>query len=171
MKETEEGTSVVYALASWDDDNPADYLMAGWWAEFPGQHLPELSFEGSIRYGIVDGPEIDPANPPALPTEGQATYVGQAGGIYSYAPGTDRGEDERVAVLDEYFGTVTLAANFSDGTLSGCIGAPGIWRRNAPISGFSSGMKFATCNPLPKTTKFTLKRRPFRETAISSTRA
>ncbi len=125
VKETGEGTSVVYALASWDDDNPADYLMAGWWAEFPGEHLPELSFEGSIRYGVVDGPEIDPANPPALPTEGQATYVGQAGGIYSYAPGTDRGEDERVAVLDEYFGTVTLVANFSDGTLSGCIGCAG----------------------------------------------
>ena len=35
IKEVEEGTSIAYALVSWDGDDPADYLMAGWWAEFP----------------------------------------------------------------------------------------------------------------------------------------
>ena len=78
---------MAYALVSWDGDDPADYLMAGWWAEFPGQHLPELSFGDSIQYAIVDGPEIDPSNPPQLPLEGQATYVGQAGGLYAYNMG------------------------------------------------------------------------------------
>ena len=125
VKDIEEGTSVVYALTSWDDDNPADYLMVGWWAEFPGQHLPELSFEGSAQYAIYDGPETDPANPPELPLEGQATYVGQAGGLYRYVPGTDWGEAEGTPVLDEYEGTITVAADFAERTLSGCIGCVG----------------------------------------------
>ena len=30
VKDEEIGTSVVYALVSWDPEEPADYLMAGW---------------------------------------------------------------------------------------------------------------------------------------------
>ena len=79
IKGTDDGTSVAYALVSWDPGGPADYLMAGWWAEFPGQHLANLSFRDSIQYAIVDGPEIDPANPAELPLEGHATYLGHIG--------------------------------------------------------------------------------------------
>ena len=125
VKDVEEGTSVAYALVSWHDDNPADYLMAGWWAEFPDQHLPELSFRDSIQYALVDGPEIDPSNPPRLPVEGQATYVGQAGGLYTYVPGSGWGEDEGAFVLDEYEGAIAIAADFAGNTLSGCIGCVG----------------------------------------------
>ena len=96
IKDVEEGTSVAYALVSWDPQPaPADYLMAGWWAQFPGQHLPELSFSDSVQYSIVDGPEIDPADPPELPLEGQATYIGSSGGLYAYVPGTDWGGRRR----------------------------------------------------------------------------
>ena len=122
VKDVEEGTSVAYALVSWDGDNPADYLMAGWWAEFPDQHLPELSFRDSIQYAIVDGPELDPSTPPELPLEGQATYIGQAGGLYTYVPGTDWGDDAGAYVIDEYEGTVTITADFAGATLSGCTG-------------------------------------------------
>ena len=125
IKDVEEGTSVAYALVSWDGDNPADYLMAGWWAEFPDQHFPELSFRDSIQYAIVDGPEIDPATPPELPLAGQATYVGQAGGLYAYVPGTDWGDDAGAYVIDEYEGAITVTADFADATLSGCIGCTG----------------------------------------------
>lgn len=125
VKDAEDGTSVVYALVSWDPGDPADYLMAGWWAQFPGQHLPELSFRDSIQYAIVDGPEIDPATPPELPLQGQATYIGQAGGLYAYVPGSDWGEHEGAHVLDEYEGVITLAADFATNTLSGCIGCTG----------------------------------------------
>ena len=125
IKDVEEGTSVAYALVSWDGDDPADYLMAGWWAEFPGQHLPELSFRDSIQYAIVDGPEIDPSNLPQLPLEGQAAYIGQAGGLYAYNMGSDWGEDEGAYVIDEYEGEITITADFADGALSGCIGCTG----------------------------------------------
>ena len=125
VKDVKRGTSVVYALVSWDPDNPADYLMAGWWAQFPGQHLPELSLRDSIQYAIVDGPEIDPSSPPDLPLEGQATYTGQAGGLYSYVAGSDWGEDEGAYVIDEYEGVITISADFADATLSACIGCSG----------------------------------------------
>ncbi len=125
IKDAEEGTSVAYALVSWDGGNPVDYLMAGWWAEFPDQHFPELSFRDSIQYAIVDGPEIDPSTPPELPLEGQATYIGQAGGLYAYIPGTDWGDDAGAYVIDEYEGVITLTADFADATLRGCIGCAG----------------------------------------------
>ena len=125
VKDVEDGTSIAYALVSWDGDDPADYLMAGWWAEFPGQHWPDLSFADSLQYGIVDGPEIDPAVPPELPLAGQATYTGQAGGLYTYVPGSDWGEDQGASVIDEYEGAITLTADFAEATLSGCIGCAG----------------------------------------------
>ena len=125
VKDADIGTSIAYGLVSWDPRDPADYLMAGWWAQFPGQHLPELSFKDSLQYAIVDGPEIDPATPPELPLEGQATYAGQAGGLYAYTLGSDWGEDEGAYLLDEYEGAITIAADFADGSLSGCIGCAG----------------------------------------------
>ena len=125
VKDVTEGTSVVYALVSWDGDRPADYLMAGWWAEFPGQHLPALSFRDSVQYAIVDGPEFDPSEPREFPLAGQATYVGQAGGLYTYEAGTDWGEDEGTFVIDEYEGAITITADFATKTLSGCIGCVG----------------------------------------------
>ena len=125
IKDVEEGTSIAYALVSWDGDDPADYLMAGWWAEFPDQHLPNLSFRDSIQYAIVDGPEIDPSTPPRLPLQGQASYVGQAGGLYTYVAGTDWGEDEGAYVIDEYEGVITMTADFAGNTVRGCIGCEG----------------------------------------------
>ncbi len=125
VKETDDGTTVAYALVSWDSADPADYLMAGWWAQFPGQRLPDLSFADSEQYALVDGPELDPAFPPELPTEGTATYAGQAGGLYAYVPGSDWGDHEGAYVLDEFEGRITLKADFADGTLSGCIGCVG----------------------------------------------
>lgn len=110
LKETEDGTSVAYGLVSWDPDNPADYLMAGWWAQFHDQHPPDLSFRGSEQYAIFDGPELDHGVAPQLPVEGTATYLGPAGGLYSYEAGSGWGENEGAYVIDEYQGTVTLTA-------------------------------------------------------------
>ena len=125
IKDTDDGTSIAYALVSWDGDDPADYLMAGWWAQFPGQHYPDLLFGEFIQYAIVDGPELDPSTPSQLPLDGQATYIGQAGGLYAYVPGSDWGQDEGAHVIDEYEGAITITADFADNTLRGCIGCVG----------------------------------------------
>ena len=121
VKEEDSGTSVVHAVFNWDSDNPADYLMLGTWAWFPDQKRSDLSlFEGPQRTGaIVDGPEIDPRYPPDMPLSGTATYSGRASGFYRY----DQSEERRVH--DEYEGTVTLTADFGDGTVEGCIGCVG----------------------------------------------
>lgn len=118
LKVKEDGTTVAYALASWDPDDPADYLMAGWWAEFPGQKPPDLSFGDWQGYGIVDGPEIDVNVPPDLPLEGTANYAGMAGGLYRY-----RNED--IDVIDEWEGALVLTADFADRSVRGCIGCVG----------------------------------------------
>ena len=125
LKETDVGTSVAYALVSWDEDDPADYLMAGWWAEFHGQRPPELALENTTTYAIFDGPEIDPSSPPELPIAGQATYEGQAGGLYEHVLGSSFGEDAGATAVEEYQGTITLTADFAGGTLAGCIGCAG----------------------------------------------
>ena len=125
LKVADNDTSVAHALLSWDPDDPADYLVFGWWALFPDQQPPELSFRDSVRYAIVDGPEIDHGVAPRLPVGGTASYAGQAGGLYAYVPGSDWGEDEGAFVIDEYQGTLTLAVDFTDRTLQGCIGCVG----------------------------------------------
>ena len=93
--------------------------MSGWWAEFPEQYLPDLSFDDSETYAIVDGPEIDSASPPDLPLQGQATYAGPAGGLYYY------GSEVAGYVIDEYEGIANLTAYFGARTISGCIGCAG----------------------------------------------
>ena len=125
LKETDTGTSVAHALLSWAPQNPADYLAFGWWAEFPGQKVQDLSLEGSVQYAIIDGPEIDHGIGPQVPIGGVATYTGQAGGLYTYSFGNDWDEHEGGWVIDEYQGVLTLTADFTDGTVWGCIGCVG----------------------------------------------
>ena len=122
VKDEESGTSVVYALVSWNPLDTPEYLMAGWWAYFPDQHLPSLSFANSRQYSIVDGPELEA---PDVPVSGQASYVGQAGGLYNYRRGRNWGELEGSTVVEEWEGHIALTADFSTGTVSGCIGCEG----------------------------------------------
>ena len=82
-------------------------------------------FDGSERYALIDGPELDHGVVPQLPVDGTATYAGPAGGLYSYVAGTDWGANAGAFVIDEYQGTVTLTADFADGTLKGCVGCVG----------------------------------------------
>ena len=123
VRDDENGTSIVYALVSWDPLDTPDYLLAGWWAQFPDQHYPDISFEDSIQYAIVDGPELEA--PPELPVSGQASYAGQAGGLYTYLPGSDWGEEEGKGFAEEWEGRIALTADFAGGTISGCIGCEG----------------------------------------------
>ena len=124
LKIEEGDTSVAHALLSANPDDPTDYIVFGWWAYFPGQ-TPLLTFENWHPQAIVDGPELDHGIVPELPVDGSATYAGPAGGLYAYESPVDEVEDESLFVIDEYQGTVTLTADFTDGTLKGCIGCVG----------------------------------------------
>ena len=124
LKVTDDATSIAHALVSWDPGDPADYLAAGWWVQFPDQK-PPVSFRNSQPYSIIDGPALDHGVLPQLPVEGTATYAGPAGGIYTYEAGSDWGENEGEFVLEEYQGMIVLTADFADGTLKGCIGCVG----------------------------------------------
>ena len=125
VKTDREGTSLVYALVSWDNDDPADYLAAGYWLRFDGLHPPRLPLFRADTRVFIDGPEIDPAFPPVLPVSGTASFVGNAGGVYAYRYGRGwSGYDEPVAA-EEFTGTMSIQANFDDRTISGCVGCIG----------------------------------------------
>ena len=115
-----ESTTQVYALVSWNNKNPTDYLAAGWWLQQDeDDRYPE-------RVIFVDGPEIDPLlNPPELPVTGTASYLGRGSGIFGYAFGSDWGELEGGYTYDAYRGEMGVVADFEAGSLSGCLGCTG----------------------------------------------
>ena len=118
-----DSTSLVYAVVSWDNDDPTDYLAAGWWIHLPGREYDPETIEQVI---FIDGPEIDStAKPPEMPVSGQAHYVGEGGGIFRYRYGSGWGELTGEVVLDEYRGTMNVVADFESGTMHGCVGCIG----------------------------------------------
>ena len=118
-----DSTSLVYAVASWSNDDPADYLAAGWWIHQPGREYDPDAIEYVI---FIDGPEIDAAgDPPAMPVTGRARYSGEGGGIFRYVYGSGWGDLEGAVVLDEYRARMDVVADFDRGTLSGCLGCVG----------------------------------------------
>ena len=126
VKTDREGTSIAYALVSWDNDEPTDYLAAGYWLRFDG-----FSLRGGIPLAagdielFIDGTEIDPRHPPELPVSGTASYAGEAGGVYTYRYGSDWTGNEHPEAGEEFYGPMTVEANFDDMTIAGCIGCDG----------------------------------------------
>jgi hypothetical protein len=115
-----ESTTQVYALVSWNNEDPTDYLAAGWWLH-QGEDDPYPE-----RVIFVDGPEIDPVmNPPDLPVTGTARYLGSGSGIFGYAFGSDWEALVGGYTYDAYRGRMEVVADFEAGTLSGCLGCTG----------------------------------------------
>ena len=168
FKVRKEGTSLSHALLSWDPDNPADYLVFGWWAEFVGQSPPVLSLADSERWALVDGPELDHGIVPELPTEGTAAYLGPAGGLYRYVPGGGLGEDVDNIVLEEYQGTIVLTADFFDGTVKGCIGCIGDLVTRRAHFGVILGQEVVAPQDTARDYELHLPSAIIRETVISS---
>ena len=109
-------TTITYAVVSWDNDDPTDYLAGGYWLHFSGDVLGS-NFTVDEAGAFVDGPEIDIANSPTMPSQGSATYLGEAEGLYgSY----DASSGQREIGL--FNGDMELTANFSADTIGGCIG-------------------------------------------------
>lgn len=121
LKTDRDGVSVVYALVSWDNDDPTDYMSAGFWMRYDGfGRTHRLPAEAARITPFIDGPEIDPGAPPDLPVSGTARYVGSAAGVYRY---NAAGGAEPVA--EEFGATMTVEADFGAGTVAGCIGCVG----------------------------------------------
>lgn len=116
---TDNSATLGLVAVDWASNDPTDYLAGGYWVH--------LASDSSLEVGaFVDGPELSLSDPPELPVSGTASYEGQAAGLYAYRYGTD---DPQAATgseeLGEFTGPATLTADFSDGTIGGCIGCSG----------------------------------------------
>ena len=116
-----DGKILLYTVASWNDADPTDYLATGWWLVYPPD-APVWAFESATHGVFLDSPELDPARPPDLPVAGTASYVGSAGGLYTYQYGRDWGELAEFSEYTEFAGMISLTADFDDNRLSGCLG-------------------------------------------------
>ena len=116
-----DGRVFLYALVSWNDADPTDYLAAGWWLTYPPD-VPFSAFEAATRGVFLDGPELDPADPPDLPLTGTASYLGGMGGLYTYSYGRAWGELDGSTEVTEFNGSVSLTADFARNRLTGCLG-------------------------------------------------
>ena len=119
-----DGRTILYAAVEWDDANPADYLSVGWWLHFP-PGVPGDEYELAERGVFIDGPELDSSHPPEMPVSGEATYAGGAGGLYEYLYGSGWGELKGESQYVEFSAPIELTADFSEGTIAGCIGCAG----------------------------------------------
>ena len=119
-KTDRDGVSLAYALVSWDNDDPTDYLSAGFWMRFDGARTTRrLDPANAEIQPFIDGSELDARFPPELPVSGTANYAGSAGGVYRYRPpGAE-------PLAEEFTATMTLQADFAAGTVAGCIGCVG----------------------------------------------
>ncbi len=118
------GKTLLYTLVSWNEDDPTDYLAAGWWLHFP----PGISFRDRNEADdglFLDGPELDLSNPLQMPPGGEATYAGTVGGLYQYQFGSGWGPLQGEREDAEFEAFIQLTANFSDNTIQGCIGCIG----------------------------------------------
>ena len=119
-----DGRTILYAAVEWDDNDPDDYLSVGWWLHFP-PGVPASEFEVAERGVFIDGPELDLSNPPELPVSGEAVYVGGTGGLYEYLYDSGWDELQGESQYVEFSAPIELRANFSEATMTGCIGCTG----------------------------------------------
>lgn len=116
-----DGRVMLYAVVEWDNADQTDYLAAGWWLAYP-PGVPAWAFGAATRGVFLDGPELDPANPPDLPLTGTATYVGGMGGLYTYEYGRAWGELAGSSEIAEFQGLISLTADFDQNRLTRCMG-------------------------------------------------
>ncbi len=119
-----DGRVFLYAVVDWNNADPTDYLAAGWWLAYPPD-VPIWAFESATRGVFLDGPELDPANPPDLPLAGTATYVGGMGDLYTYNYRRAWGELDGSTEVTEFAGPISLTADFALNRLTGCLGCLG----------------------------------------------
>ena len=116
------GTQMAYVIISWDDNDPTDYLAGGWWSVFPQDEKEVDLFTADVLKHFVEGPEIDPTNPPVLPVTGTATYAGISSGLFQYIEAVGYA---RNYMFSEFLAPIQMTADFDAGVVQGCIGCTG----------------------------------------------
>ena len=58
LNTAQNSTTYAYVVISWANDDPTDYLAAGYWIHFPSYPGQYATVEAA---GFIDGPEIGPA--------------------------------------------------------------------------------------------------------------
>lgn len=117
-----DGKVLLYATASWSDDDPGDYLAAGWWLVYPPEEPDITEFESATRGVFIDGPELDLSRPPSLPRTGTADYVGGVGGLYTYTYGHGWEDLAGSSEIAEFQALLALTADFDSNRITGCLG-------------------------------------------------
>ena len=120
-----DSTTLAYALVAWDNEDPSDYLLAGWWLHFPGLHPPNLPVSQAENGLFIGGPEFGASDTFHMPIKGEATYSGGGGGLYIYEYGANWGDLAGSEATEEYGATLTLTADFANRTVLGCLGCTG----------------------------------------------
>ena len=96
-------------FVDWSSTDPADYVAGGFW-----MHADTSSADWEFG-AFVDGPELRLSNPPILPTSGTASYEGESHILGILV------EDGEEARRFRFRGTNRLTADFSGGTIEGCL--------------------------------------------------
>ena len=107
----------------WNDDDSSDYLAAGWWVR-------DTFGRNALETGaFVDGPELRGPLPDSmsLPLSGQATYHGEASGVYQvqtrvHCTSFPCGIPSVDQSVGEFAADAKLVANFTRGDIEGCVG-------------------------------------------------
>ncbi len=119
---TDNSATLATIGVDWADDDVNDYLAGGYWLHVEGDFTTGAITSVGIG-AFVDGPEIDLANPVAVPVQGTATYRGTGSGLYAGIYGTDvPNVAQGSAEIGEFTGVATLTADFTGRSIQGCIG-------------------------------------------------
>ncbi len=113
-----DGKILLYTVVSWNDDDPADYLAAGWWLVYQAG-APYYAVDYATRGSSSMAPKSTPQD---RPLTGTATYVGGSDGLYTYNYGRNWGELAGSSEYTEFAGTISLTADFAGRRISGCLG-------------------------------------------------
>ena len=117
-------TSAAYVTASWNHNNPTDFLANGYWMLLDG-NLQSDSISNAEVGAFIDGSEFSSA-PRSLPTGGTATFRGRASGMYTfyYGPAWEVFDSILPGTQESgiYTSIVTLTADFANNTIEGCLG-------------------------------------------------
>lgn len=107
-----------YIGVVWNSGDTNEFLTWGYWLRSDDNPFEEgVAFEAG---SFVDGPEIDEANPPTLPSSGTASYSGSATGIYHHQYGPGYGEFAGAIEIGQYVQPLSLEVDFSQAAISVC---------------------------------------------------